>query len=139
MIDETDQAILACLREDARMQWKEVGERVHMTGQAVAARVARLQELGVLERFTVQVDEARLGRPVHAFVTVFMSGPNHAAFQRFVQEHPAVAEAHRVSGEGCYWLRVRAADQGELTAFLDALLAHGNYRVNLSLSQVKQG
>jgi Lrp/AsnC family leucine-responsive transcriptional regulator len=137
MLDPTDMAILRLLRQNARLQWKEIGEQVHLTGQAVAARIAKLQAQGVLKGFTVAVDEERLGRPLLAFVTVFMQSTDHAGFQRFLAREPAVEEAFRVSGEGCYWLRVRCAAQPELTAFLDRLLAFGNYRVNLSLSQVK--
>lgn len=137
MLDATDRAILALLRENARLQWKEIGEQVHLTGPAVAGRIAKMQDLGILQGFTVQVDEGRLGRPVEAFVTAIMKSTNHAGFVQFLQQEPGVEEAHRTSGEGCYLLRVRAASQEELTAFLDRMLAHANYRVNMSLVRVK--
>lgn len=137
MIDRTDQAILYLLRQDARLQWKEIGDQVHLTGQAVAARIRRMQDLGIIRGFTVQVDQARAGRPINALVTVFMKTTEHGAFRRFLAEEELVEEAHRVSGEGCYWLNVRAASQEELNGFLDRVLAYGNYRVNLSIGQVK--
>ena len=137
MLDQTDIAILEILRENARVQWKEIGERVHMTGQAVAGRIARLQELGILKRFTIEVDDAKLGRPVLAFVTVFMKSTDHVGFQRMLASEADVAEAHRVNGEGCYWLRVRCASQAELTRLLDRILPFGNCRVNLSMAEVK--
>lgn len=137
MLDQTDLTILAYLRRDARMQWKEIGERVHLTGQAVAARIRRMQELGVLQGFTVEVDQEKLGKPILAMITVFMTGTRHAEFQRYLASQPAVEEAHRVSGEGCYWLKARVATQAELTSLLDGILAFGNYRVNMSIGQVK--
>ncbi len=137
MLDQTDTAILGLLRENARMQWKEIGEQVHLTGQAVAARIARLQELGVLKGFTIAVDAAKLGRPLLAFVTVFMMSTDHQGLQRLLAGEACVEEAHRVNGEGCYWLRVRCATPEELTGLLDRIQAFGNCRVNLSLAEVK--
>jgi Lrp/AsnC family transcriptional regulator, leucine-responsive regulatory protein len=137
MLDGTDLEILKHLRRDARMQWKEIGEMVHLTGQAVAARIRKMEELGVIEAFTVQLNKARLGLSVLALVTVFMKTTDHPAFARWLAGQESVEEAHRVSGEGCYWLKVRVREQEELTDFLDALLAWGNYRVNLSLARVR--
>ena len=137
MLDQTDVAILTLLRQNARLSWKEIGEQVHMTGQAVATRITKLQELGILQQFTVVVDESRMGRPLLAFVTVFMKSTDHAGFARFLQGEPAVEEGHRVTGEGCYLLRVRCADQEALTQLLDRILHWGNYRVSLTLTRVK--
>lgn len=50
MVDKIDLEILNWLQQDSRMQWKEIGEKVHLTGQAVAARIRKLEEMGVIER-----------------------------------------------------------------------------------------
>lgn len=137
-LDELDGRILQCLTQDARMSHKDIGQAVHLTGQAVGARIRRLEEAGIIEGFTVKWNAAKTGLPVHALVTVFMnSSTKHKAFQTFAQEHPAVEEACRVGGEGCYWMRVRAASQAELTDLLDELLAYGNYRVSLDIGRIK--
>lgn len=51
--------------------------------------------------------------------------------------HKHIAELHRVSGEGCYWMRVRISTPAELNDILDELLRYGNYKLSLSISQVK--
>lgn len=137
MLDKTDQAILDLLADNSRLTWKEVGERVHLTGQAVAGRVTRLQEMGILRRFTVELDHERLGRPILAFITVFMKSTDHEGFRAFLTGEPAVAEAFRISGDGCYTLRLHCATQQELNAFLDRVLKFGNYQVSLNIGQVK--
>jgi Lrp/AsnC family leucine-responsive transcriptional regulator len=137
MIDQTDLAILRLLRENARRQWKEIGERVHLTGQAVAARVRDLEEAGVIAGYTARVDEAKLGRPLTAFITVIMASADHAAFRRFLAGEERVAAAHRVSGDGCYWLRADLASAEELNALLERILRHGNYRLQLSTERIK--
>lgn len=137
MIDHTDQQILKCLQQDSRMQWQEIGKMVHLTGQAVAARIRRMQDEGIIEVFTINLNYEKLGRPISAFITVFMKSANHTPFRLFITNHSAIHEAHRISGEGCYWLKVMIADQKELSELLDDILQYGNYRVNLSIDKLK--
>lgn len=137
-IDDTDYRILQYLIEDSTLSHKEIGEQVHMTGQAVGARIRRMRELEIIEGYTIRWNPLKIGQSIHAFITVFLSSGNaHSLFQKFALQNNSVAELHRVSGEGCYWMRVRVSDQEELNAFLDELLNYGNYRVNLGLGQLK--
>ncbi len=138
MIDETDLAILEMLKQNARLQWKEIGHHVHLTGQAVGARIRKMEDLGILEGYTVRTNPTKLGLTQTAFVTVFMTSTNHGKFQAWLHDQSSVVEAHRVSGEGCYWLKVIVATPEDLTAFLDQLLEYGNYRLNLSIQAVKR-
>jgi len=138
MLDEVDLRILRHLIEDSARSHKEIGKLVHLTGQAVGARVRKLQDCGAIEGYTVRWNPEAIGRTVHGFVTVFLkSGLAHHAFQSFVERRDDVEEMHRVSGEGCYWMRVRVASTAELNAFLDELLDYGNYKLSLSIARVK--
>lgn len=137
-VDETDLHILKCLTDDSTRSHKEIGELVHLTGQAVGARVRKMEELGVIEGYTVRIDEAQLGFAITALVTVFMkSGAMHELFLSFAANDERVEEVHRVSGEGCYWLRVKVESHERLTSFLDRLLQYGNYKVSLSIGKLK--
>lgn len=137
-VDEIDLRILAYLQENAILSHKEIGLQVHLTGQAVGARIRKLQELGVIEGYTVRWNPERIGLSVHAFITVFMkSSMAHQTFQSFVRGDERIVETHRVSGEGCYWMRVRIGTPVELSAFLDELLQYGNYKVSLAIDRVK--
>lgn len=137
MIDQTDIEILRWLQKNSRMQWKEIGEKVHLTGQAVAARIRKLEDLGIIEGFTVKLNPNKLGNSITAFITVFMKTTDHYFFQQFLVHKETIAEAHRVSGEGCYWLKANISSQEELNVLLDEILKYGNYRVNLSIGSVK--
>jgi len=137
MIDQTDMAIIGLLQENSRRQWKEIGAKVHLTGQAVAARVRAMEETGVITAYTALVDTAKFGRPLTAFVTVFMASADHAAFHRFLDSEECITAAHKVSGDGCYWLKVDLASQEDLNALLEQILRHGNYRLHLSIARIK--
>lgn len=137
-IDEIDLKILNCLLQNAMLSHREIGESVHLTGQAVGSRIRKLQEHGIVEGYTVRWNPEKIGLYVHAFVTVFLkSGPAHQTFQEFARQREDITEMHRVSGEGCYWLRVRTRTQEQLSQLLDDLLAYGNYKLSLSIGQIK--
>lgn len=137
MLDQTDLSILALLRENSRLQWKDIGEKVHLSGQAVGNRIRRMEEQGIIQGYTTVIDNAKIGPALTAIVTMFMKTTDHQKFTRFVSARPEVAEAHRISGEGCYALFVSVPDQAALNAFLDELLPFGNYKVNLSIGKIK--
>lgn len=137
MPDNTDMAILELLRQDSRLQWKEIGEKVHLTGQAVALRIRKLEDMGVLEGYTVRLNMEKLGRTITGFVTVSMKTAEHQAFQQFIRDCGDITEAHRISGSGCYLLKVSVADRQELNRLLDEVLRFGNYSLNISIGNIK--
>jgi len=137
-IDDIDLKILQVLLDNALLTHKEIGEIVHLTGQAAGARVRKLQHLGVIDGFTLRWNPERIGLNVHAFLIVFMnSNGAHQAFRKFVHSKESVTEVHRVGGEGCYWLRIRISDGSELNQLLEEVLKYGNYKLSLSIEQVK--
>jgi Lrp/AsnC family transcriptional regulator, leucine-responsive regulatory protein len=136
-IDQIDFQILRLLTENSRIQWKDLGEQIHMTGQAVGNRIKKLEESGVIKAYSLIMDELKLGLSYTAFVIVHMETANHDAFIRFIQGRLEVVEAHRVSGEGCYHLKIKVKSQEQLNLFLNNLLEHGNYSLHLSIQEVK--
>jgi Lrp/AsnC family leucine-responsive transcriptional regulator len=93
--------------------------------------------MGIIEAFTVKINHKESGKPLWAFINVSMKSSNHLMFQSFILKTPSIVEAHRISGEGCYWLKANLADQQELNALLDKILAYGNYKLTLSIGQLK--
>ena len=72
------------LSENSRIQWKDLGEQIHMTGQAVGNRVKKLEENGVIKAYSLLVDEMKLGFTYTAFVIIYMKSANHDSFIRFI-------------------------------------------------------
>ncbi|MEH7333040.1 Lrp/AsnC family transcriptional regulator [Neobacillus drentensis] len=137
-LDQIDFQILRLLTENSRIQWKDLGEKIHMTGQAIGNRIKKLEESGVIKAYSLIVDEMKLGLIFTAFVIIHMKTANHDLFIRFIKERNEVVEAHRISGKGCYHLKVIVKSQDQLNLFLNKLLEHGNYSLNLSIQEIKQ-
>jgi len=137
MLDQTDLQILNLLTKNSRMQWQEIGEEVHLTGQAVRNRINKMEKLGVIQGYTIKINSKIIGKELTAFVTIFMKTTNHGSFQKYIQNNPLISEANRISGEGCYLIKVIASTQEEIVGILDEILKYGNYKVNLSIENIK--
>lgn len=137
MLDHVDMAIINCLRENSRLQWKQIGEQIHMTGPAVANRVQRLEELGVIEGYTVKLNETLMGNTHCIFIIVHIHNYAHTKFKDFIQTRDEIKEAHRISGEPCFILKVQLSDHDLLANLLDEILVYGHYKINISIGQCK--
>ncbi|WP_342566730.1 Lrp/AsnC family transcriptional regulator [Psychrobacillus sp. FSL K6-4046] len=137
-LDNIDFQILRMLSENSRIQLKDLGEQIHMTGQAVGNRIKKLEESGVIKNYSLIVDEKKLGLTYTAFIIIYMITTNHDSFIQVMNDRDEVVEVHRVSGEGCYHLKVKVSSQEQLNLFLDKILEYGNYSVHLSIKEIKQ-
>lgn len=136
-MDEIDFQILEILKENSRKPWKEIGESIHMTGQAVGNRIRKMEEEGIIEQYTISTNELKLGKRMQAFIMVFLKSNHHLEFQKYIKENPNIKEAYRISGEGCYMIKASISDQLALNNTLDEILKFANYRVNISIGKIK--
>jgi Lrp/AsnC family leucine-responsive transcriptional regulator len=134
-MDKIDYMILECIKKNARMQWKDIGKKVHLSGQAVAFRVRKMEDNGIIQGYSAVTNERALGNII-AFITVFMESADHHTFHTFVRAKKEIVECHRISGDGCYLLKTVIKDHDALTHLLDQILHYGNYRVSLSLDTI---
>ncbi|MEK3709376.1 Lrp/AsnC family transcriptional regulator [Bacillus sp. FSL K6-1005] len=137
-LDNIDFQILQLLTQNSRIQWKDLGKQIHMTGQAVGNRIKKLEESGVIKAYSLIVDEMKLGLTFTAFVIVYMETANHNSFIHFINDRNEVVEAYRISGEGCYHLKIKVKTKEQLNLFLNKVLEYGNYSINLSIQEIKQ-
>ena len=136
-LDTIDVQILQLLAQNARIQWKDLGEMIHMSGQAVGNRIKKLEDSGAIKAYSVMVDEIKLGLTYTAFIIIFMKTTDHDRFKQFISSQKEVIEAHRISGGGCYHLKVKVAQQQSFNALLDEILVFGNYELYLSINEIK--
>lgn len=137
MFDEIDFKIIDILKSNSKTPLKEIGEKVHLTPQGVSNRIIRLQDLGVITQYTIYTDNVLLGKNITAFITVFMKTTKHTELIESLKTNPLITEAHRISGDGCYLLKVVCSNMDEINFLLDKLMEYGTYRLNLSTSSIK--
>jgi Lrp/AsnC family leucine-responsive transcriptional regulator len=122
VVDEIDREILRLLRADGRLSWRDLGAAVGLSANAVADRVRRLRETGVIMGFAAVVDPAADGRTLEALVGVTLArGGDSDAFAILVDRLDAVTEILHLSGSPDYQLRVACRDAAELDKLLRTL------------------
>ena len=125
-MDTVDREILVALMENARLSFRELGERVSLSANATAERVRRLQERGVITGFTTTLDPSSAGRNLVALIDVRLSGPGEAErFERLVGGLETITEVTHVTGRFDYQVRVACRDTTELDALIRALKTQG--------------
>jgi Lrp/AsnC family leucine-responsive transcriptional regulator len=133
-IDDIDWRILHELQGDGRISYTELGRRVALTAPAVAERVKRLEEAGVIKGFHADVDAAKVGFPITAFVRWTSSGPDCSHLGEVAKEIPEIVECHRVTGEASYILKILARSVGHLEQLINGLMPYGSTITSIVLS-----
>ena len=116
-MDQIDRRLLTSLEENARQSFAELGEEVGLTKTPCWQRVRELEHSGVIRGYRAEIDPARLGLKVEAFVQV-VSSVRHAEFEAAVLQHPAVLQCFSTAGQADYLLHVLVADILELDTLL---------------------
>ena len=133
-LDDIDWKVLEELQEDGRISYTELGRRVALTAPAVAERVRRLEEAGVIKGFHADVDTTKVGFPITAFVRWTSSGPDCSHLGEVAKEIPEIVECNRVTGEASYILKILARSVGHLEELIDGLMPYGSTITSVVLS-----
>ena len=132
-LDTVDRRMLETLARDARISLKELAQDVGLSSPSAAERLRRLQERGVIEGFTVDVDPAAIGYPLQAIVRIRpLPGLLHVV-QQLIQETPAFVECDKVTGDDCFIGRLVVRSMADLDAVLDKVAE----RAETSTSMIK--
>jgi DNA-binding Lrp family transcriptional regulator len=124
-IDAFDRKMLALLQEDARLTNSELSERVHLSPSQCSRRRQRLEEEGYIRGYSARLDRERLGFPLVNFISVTLATHNRDNARRFadlIRRLPEVQEAHALTGEMDYVLKVVTPDLKSLSEFVSGIL-----------------
>jgi Lrp/AsnC family transcriptional regulator, leucine-responsive regulatory protein len=138
-LDDTDWRILEELQADGRLSYNELGRRVNLSPPAVAERVRRLEEQGVITGYQARVDPSRAGFPLTAFVQMRCRLDQCLLKTSEADDYPEVVEVHKLSGDFCSMLKIRAASMEHFEGLLERLGKHGEMRTSVVLSTQYEG
>lgn len=133
-LDETSRTILAALQRDGRVAFSELGRRVGLSAPAVAERVRRMEDTGLITGYRALVDRDRLGWPITAFMRVTCPGDKYQAVRRLALDLPEVIDCHHVTGEECFFIKVAVASVGHLERVIDRFRELGKTVSSVALS-----
>ncbi|WP_281692000.1 Lrp/AsnC family transcriptional regulator [Cloacibacillus porcorum] len=98
LLDDIGRQILRILQEDGRISFNELGRRVGLSSPAVAERVRRMEEAGIILGYRAVVDQSRVGYPIMAYIRLSIPVSFLAQADELAKAIPEVLECHHLTG-----------------------------------------
>ena len=135
-LDKIGWDILETLQQDARLSFAEIGRRVGLSAPAVAERVQKMEDEGLILGYRAVGDTAKLGRSVQAIMHLQVDRANFQRSMAQIQEFPEVLVCYRTTGSSCLIMQVAVASMEQLQALIDRLMPFGEPVTQMILSTV---
>ncbi len=118
-MDDIDRKILRLLVADGRRSVTDLADAVHLSLSATSERLRRLRDAGAIDRFTIRLGGAAVGRPIDALIELALApGSPWAGIDTAVRERVDVVDAVHLTGSFDYQIRVRTPTIDDLDALL---------------------
>lgn len=113
-LDETDMKILSALREDASISVPELSKRLNLNLSVAYSRIKRLQKRGIIERFTVRVNEEKLGMRASGIAGLNIDPKQREQVVKEIEKVPSVRVIREVTGRFDMLVMMRGSSLDEL-------------------------
>ncbi|MCX2720534.1 Lrp/AsnC family transcriptional regulator [Lentiprolixibacter aurantiacus] len=135
-IDDINRKILRRLQENSRESFASIGRLVGLTPPAVAERVKKMEDLGILEGYKARVNHLKMGYQLRAIVTIKAFMGKLKPFLEKVRSMQEVINCYRITGNENIIMEVVLLDQLHLEQFIDQLIQYGETRTHIILSDI---
>lgn len=135
-VDHLSLKILELLQQNARTTFVEIGRQIGLTSPAVADRVKKMEDLGIIEGYRTKVSHTHLGYQLRAMITIRAFVGKLRPFLGAVKKYDEVLNCYRITGNENIIMEVALKDQFHLEKFIDKLITYGETRTHIILSDV---
>jgi Lrp/AsnC family transcriptional regulator, leucine-responsive regulatory protein len=133
-LDEIDWQVLSILQVEARISFKELGQRIGLTGTAIAERGRKLEDEGIIDGYSIKLNWEKIGLPLVAFLKLRVQAEHCKRLRETTIALPEIIEAHRVVGNEYYILKVVLPSMKQLESVMENFLQLGAVDVSIVLS-----
>ncbi|MFL5895124.1 MAG: Lrp/AsnC family transcriptional regulator [Thermoleophilaceae bacterium] len=133
-LDATNRRLLDELQRDARLSLAELGRRVGLSSPAVAERLQRLEQQGVIRGYSAEIEPRALGLSLTAIIRVRPAPGQLQNVAQLAQRTREVVECHRITGEDCYFMTAHVRDVEHLEEVIDHFVALGQTTTSIMQS-----
>lgn len=135
-IDLTNWKILECLQRNARLSHAAIGRQVGITSPAVAERIRKMEDAGILIGYKAEVSHWHAGHQLKAIITLRVFMGRLKPFLEKVPDFTEVLNCYRITGNENIIMEVVLFDQFHLERFIDKLITYGETKTHIVLSTV---
>ena len=135
-IDDLNWGILHSLQKNARESFANIGRKVGLTPPAVAERIKKMEDIGIIYGYKAIVSHTQTGYQLKAIITLRAFMGKLKPFLEAVKLFEEVINCYRITGNENIIMEVVLKDQFHLEKFIDKLIQYGETRTHIILSEV---
>lgn len=138
-MDTYDYLILMELQKNGRISVAELGRKIGLSTTGTKERIKKLEQEGIIKGYGAIIDGDKVGLDITAFITVPVGDMDIKEMAKFLTDMPEVLECHKVTGDTCFFIKVKAKNTKKLEKLIDKInsVAKNTYTY-LALSTLKE-
>ena len=119
-MDAIDYQILSCLKENARENATNIGNKINLSTSAVIERIKKMEASGLIEQYTAIINQKIMGRDLMAFINVKLDAPKfYESFIKHINENQSISECYYIAGDFDFLLKVVTSSTSKLEEILN--------------------
>ncbi len=122
-IDEMDISIIKELKKDARKSHRNIAEKLRVAEGTIYNRINKLQEMGIIKRFMVDLDFSKLGYDLTAVIGIIVEGGHLPEIEEKIAKKPNVSALYDVTGEYDALIVAKFKNREDLDKFIKGIMA----------------
>jgi Lrp/AsnC family leucine-responsive transcriptional regulator len=136
-LDEIDVMILSELQKNSRLSIRELSKRINLSPPSVTERVKRLEDSGVIEKYTIKINKKKLGIPIDCIIKVTMKNGEYEKFKKFIKNFARSEWCYRIAGDGCFLVKLSISDLNEIEEFINEISSYAITTTIIAFSSVE--
>ncbi len=133
-VDKTGINILRELQMNARSTFSEIGRRVGLSSPAVAERVYKMEETGIINGYHADINPSTFGQNIMAFITLTTQPDQYQKIYSFAEKQKEIVECHHISGNESLILKIVSGSISQLNGMVEKLSKFGETKTSIVLS-----
>lgn len=138
-MDQTDLKIISILQQEGRISMKELGKVVSLSPPAVAERVKRLEDTGVIERYKAVINNTKVGKPISVLINASIKPEKQESFLQFADGAEEIVECHHVTGPHSMIMKAYLREMSHLEELVGKIQFFGNTETFIIMSSPIDG
>ncbi|MBU3013077.1 Lrp/AsnC family transcriptional regulator [Polaribacter vadi] len=138
MVDKIDTEIIKVLMKNSRQSFAEIGRIINLSPSSVRERIQKLQDIGVIKNYTLNIDNHKLGYGLEVFIMLKLFTGKLNIFMKDINTFPEIKESYRITGPYNIHMRVVLKNQLHLQQFIDKMINYGDPTTHLILSELEK-
>jgi len=121
-LDDIDYAIINLLKNDSRLSIREISKMINRSPSTISERIRKLENRGVIKRYTITIDHGRLGYKLNAITLLQVDGAHIEDVEKMLMTEPNVRAVYDITGEYDVAIITTFRDSEELDRFIKKML-----------------